>query len=287
MLEAIGLDIGSTRTKLVDCGNEGRDYVRFDLYDPDEERPFTPEMADEMARCIRNLGYRRIGVTGAGATTFAGAAKKFLHVTVVMSEGDPLTREIAMQTAGIKSLCRRQGEPLPNEFTLVTIGTGVSYTLASLYGQRVFPIGNPIGGGFITGVTGLTPDFIADFGKTHSHGDLLMKDRFPEKAGQLVGEFVLASYGDMGRESIIKPASTAAKCVATQVIRDLMVMGMIPDWKPSWPVVFAGTPVDRYELLRGWLTEYCESIGLPHRYVSDSAHAGALGAYELACAKNP
>ncbi|MEY4723259.1 MAG: Fumble [Candidatus Parcubacteria bacterium] len=288
MLEAIGLDIGSTLTKTADEEPRRDIGLRLELFDGESEvRPLTSDQAMEMAQVLTLTGYARVGVTGVGAEMFAEAARAFPELTVVLPDGDAFTREINLQVAGLRSLARRLSAPLPDTFLLIGIGTGVSYTKASTAGNVPFPFGNPLGGGSLPALIGSLPPYEDSF-DPEAHCDLLMKHRYAALEGTLQGEFVLATFGNAKpdrRGRITVDANSAAKAVATDVIRDLLMMSMIPDWSPfGLPIVFVGTSVDEMPALRHWLSAYCTKLGLPHLYFQGSAYAGAIGAYEHAIA---
>ena len=294
----IGMDIGSTLTKFAQ--GTSLDDVELNL-DVLRTGPFTHKNAVDHLQAMKESGdVDWVAVTGSGANIFREAARKFPDVPIVPHTRyeTEIERELRVQVEGVRLLAEREeGLPLPEAFTLVSVGTGTSYTLVDDKETiRPFPIGNSIGGGTLDGFSlvppssGIPMDWkgldCKDESLFEQHGDILMKDRFPELADGPTGDFVLSSGGNIGWRTGGLQWVTLAKLVATQVARDLLLMQMMTDWKWTGPVVVIGMPVDAYPVVNYWLKKKVGMVapffGAEFRFIEGSVMAGALGAYKTA-----
>ncbi|HTK05478.1 MAG TPA: hypothetical protein VL500_07870 [Candidatus Eisenbacteria bacterium] len=268
-----GIDLGTTAVKIA-WRNEDASHGFLSL-----------DHDDDIAGRLAGMGITKLRSTGIGGRPPAG-------FDASGPSGDPIEDEIAVQADGVRRLFGLQDGPR-GDFLLVSIGTGTSYTLVPKEGTpRRFPIGNAIGGGFIAGVAAMQMIDITEIeesAKKGSHLDLLVKDLLPSKAGTLEGEFVVSHFGKLGdprfvperldRESdpVDDHCATIVHCAAVTVIRDALILGMIPGFAAD-DIVFIGTPVAKLTALRGHLERFAAMLGRRAHFPERGEYAAALGA---------
>ncbi len=155
---------------------------------------------------------------------------------------------------------------------------------------RRFPLGNAIGGGFIAGLAAWQAVDLSAIDEFASRGrlrDALIKDLVPAKDGTLEGEFVVSHFGKgeimgarvhpEGGHPLVDYCATVVHCAAVTVIRDVMLVGMIPGFAAE-DVVFIGTPVAKMMALRGHLVRYAAALGKNAHFPENGEYAAALGA---------
>jgi hypothetical protein len=286
----IGLDIGSTLTKIVIQNDSEPSGSEFQLDTARNSNVFGFSDAEELicwlTDTLRNKdGGYSIGVTGTGAPLFMKVAQRYPDLAVATLDGDAVQCELRLQMAGARGLARRQGSALPEDFLLVGIGTGTSYTFVEGENIRPYHIGNPMGGGTLLGFGGGMMDSDnADL--FERHGDIHMKDRLPELAGSPFGELVLSSGGNLPNKAEALDWVTNAKNVVTDIAIDILKFGDMEKWQVKGPLVFVGTPVDEYPVFHHWLKKVFSQLhaltGREYRILEDASFAGAYGAYLLA-----
>jgi pantothenate kinase len=244
----------------------------------DEQFASTADMSrDELIAALAKDGITSIHATGIGDT--AG----FERFELKRASGDPIVREKYFQADGVRELLNR-GVGCPDGFWLVSIGTGTSYTMVAGRTFKPYPIGNPIGGGTLAGLSayfGATDP--ADFDRLASVGktlDILFKDRMPELAGTVQGEYVISHFGKATAQSSREDmCATLVAEVAVQITRDLLDKSAAFGFEPQGDVVFIGTPICRLTSLKRRLEVYARGIGVKPHFPVGSEYAAALGAY--------
>lgn len=240
---------------------------------------------EELEERLADLGVMRLRYTGIGGAMPPGYPASG-------PPDDPIADEIALQADGAKRLFGWQDGP-QGDFLLVSVGTGTSYTLVPASGEpRRFPIGNAIGGGFIAGLAAMQ---VLDVSEVEGHAsrgaplDLLVKDLVPAASGTLQGEFVVSHFGKIGvprftpeeladgADPLDDLCATIVHCAAVTVIRDVLVLGMVPGFAAD-DVVFIGTPVAKLASLRGHVARYASALGKRAWFPEKGEYAAALGA---------
>ena len=220
-------------------------------------------------------------------------------LVIIRHTGDPITNELQIQAKGARKLLELEGKSI-DDFLLVSIGTGTSYTIVRGDEVGPFPFGNGIGGGFIEGIMQLAraplsvlndPELLEEGGMFYrAIYDKLVKEVMPETAGTFRGELAIAHFGSVptGMVSNDNVGATVLNCVATTVIRDIIKLGMMPDWKPPKTIVFVGGVTGRFPAMRTMLEKYSKVLteNLPsweHQIIfpKNGEFAGALGALEF------
>ncbi|HTM68346.1 MAG TPA: hypothetical protein VL426_03535 [Candidatus Binatia bacterium] len=241
--------------------------------------------ADEVAVALVANGVTHARVTGIGGWPSSD------RIEITRCTDDPVADEIALQADGARKMFGR--DLPPGGFLLVSVGTGTSYTMVPAEGRQVrFPLGNSIGGGFIEGLGLLQGLDVGEIGPLAEQGtplDLLVKHLVPSKAGSFEGELVVSNFGGVANPGLIGYAhaseggriedicATIVHCAAVAVIRDALILGMIPGFAAD-DVVFIGTPVAKLAPLRGHLGRYAASLGKRAHFPEKGAYAAALGA---------
>ncbi len=202
---------------------------------------------------------------------------------VITSDGDPIETEVLLQAEGTKKLLELSNTNI-DDFLLVSIGTGISYTYVSKDKTERFPIGNSIGGGFFYGLGKLFgaknfKEMIALAEKGTSL-DLLVKDKLTEKEGTFQGELVIANFGKAENESKKEDLyATLLSTIAITVTRDVIIRDMTEKFQKTQNVVYVGSIVSSSLKLREYLEKYSGLIGKSAYFPEKGEFALALGAY--------
>lgn len=266
----------------IDCGTSLTKFAWFDqgrLRLVSSADADIPSVLDEM----KAAGVARARVTGIGRPWETDG------IAFSMTSDDPVADELALQSDGVRRLL--PGFADDGDFLLVSIGTGTSYTLVPAAGEpRRFPIGNAIGGGFIAGLAAWQAADRSSIDGYASRGeprDIRIKDLVPAKAGTIEGEFVVSHFGKdqvmgarvlpQGGHPLDDYCATVVHCAAVTVIRDVLLLGMIPGFEVD-DVVFIGTPVAKMRSLRGHLSLYAQALGKRAYFPENGEFAAALGA---------
>lgn len=257
-----GIDRGTTLTKFA-----WLDDGRLQLFSTANARP--ESILDEM----RAAGIVRARTVGIGQGPAASG------IIEERASGDPIADEIALQAAGVRRLL---GDAAPEEFLLVSIGTGTSYTFVTKDGTERHPLGNAIGGGFIAGLAKLLRVDVrqveANAAESPSSLDLLVKDVLPSAMG-MQGEFVVAHFGKDAPDdelSVRRACASLLRTVAVSVVRDLMLFGM--QRRMPADAVFIGSTVSTFRTLREHLGNYAPFAGLVPHFPPRGEYAAAIGA---------
>ncbi len=269
----------------IDCGTS---HMKAVWRQADDLHAFASSSdGDDIVACLARHGIMQARLTGIGPAPALG------RIAAVRCAADPIEDEIALQADGARRLLAGTPGTPEGDFLLVSVGTGTSYTLVPKDGPpRRFPIGNAIGGGFIAGLAAMQAleiDRIDDLARRGTALDLLVKDLVPAAAGTLQGEFVVSHFGKLGipRFTPEAPAdgadplgdicTTIVHCAAVAIIRDVLILGMIPGFAAD-DAVFIGTPVAKMVALRGHFARYAAGLGKRAHFPENGEYAAALGA---------
>lgn len=235
-----------------------------------------------IVRQMEDEGVRSINVAGIGfSERHYGLFNGFELKT---NQGESIDNEIALQAEGARRLLGNEGLQV-KAFLLVSVGTGTSYASVTEAGVVRFPIGNSLGGGFISGlgkVLGVRDyETMAINASLGTPLDLLVKDVLPEKAGSFEGELVIANFGKAASGGLsLNAYASIVSTVAVAIARDVVVLGMIPNFQVPSDVVFVGSTVSRTPALRDMLARYTQLIiGKKPQFPKDGEFALAIGAY--------
>lgn len=281
-----GVDIGSSCLKMVIGDGEALPQYSSRDFDINKDGLVTDEELRQVSHTLVAREVTSVSLTGTGARRLSRIVRMNSDIFVLCPEGDVLSHEITLQTQGVRQMLRERGD-VYEEFMLVAIGTGTSFTRVSDGSVRLFEPGLSVGGRFLSNNAaslGIATQDIERYAKAGKDGDLLMKHvdptiRFPKS------EFVVASMGRLGNGIEFTPENAIAgfvKTVATLIIGHLLSIQVAPDWKWRGPVVFIGTPVAKCEPLRDWLHLFSTGIGHRALFLDKGNYAGALAAYHEA-----
>lgn len=266
-----GLDLGTTFTKAVVCDSKYNNMYRF-LSTKDLSRE---QFLDKLKECQVNT----VTATGINLKGYN------LPYPLQVHTGDAITNEIYFQVKGIKKLMSFDGIEADN-FLLVSVGTGTSYTMVGTHGHSQLPLGNHLGGGFIQGMgralllgsddshlfENLNRCAYNHLGKGRTTPDIMVKDVI---AGS-TSEFVLASCAHLsdasGQE---ETAYGLLNAVAVAIIKDLMMYSMAGMFATKNLVFIGGAMGIGLEAL---FEKYSEMLGFVPHFVNRSEFAGAMGA---------
>jgi len=238
---------------------------------------------EEIAKQLSADGVRRVHRAGIGYSD--DCAGYFKNFEVRTAEGDPIENEVRLQAEGTRRLLENDGYQ-GDSFLVVSIGTGTSYTLVTKDGATKFPIGNSLGGGFINGLGQVlgASDYndLATRSTESMPLDLCIKDMIPNRAGTFEGELVVANFGKGKSDSEKSSAyASAISTVAVATIRDVMLLGMIPNFQPPKDIVYVGSTVARTLVLKNLLQVYSAAIGKTPHFPEHGEFALAVGAYHM------
>lgn len=270
-----GIDFGTSLVKAVWMHGEGYKFVST------ADGPL-----DEIVQQMKNDQVRELHIAGIGYSK--DSYEQFGEFELRVKEGDPIENEVMLQSGGAKRLLEIEGYPLP-QFLLVSMGTGTSYTLVTKEKATKFPLGNSLSGGLIQGlgkVLGAANyEEIARLAACGTPLDLLIKDMIPEKAGTFEGELVVANFAKGSVDSEKKDAyATIMSLVAVATIRDVMLVGMMPNFQVPEEVVFIGSTISRTPTLKNLLEMYSTMIGKKPYFPVHGEFSLAMGAYQMGSA---
>lgn len=285
-----GIDFGTTLTKVAwrkADGTYGFDSTgrQDDSACWSEDDVATPR--ELVTATLSREGVTRLRATGIGERWLKGFA-------IAETEGDPIEDEIRLQADGVRHLLGSCGGMKtygrPDSFLLVSVGTGVSYTRVVQEKVERFPYGNAIGGGFIAGLARLLGiNDVSDVrfvDANHVPPDLLVRDVLTHLGGTPLGELVVAHFGKISPDGALPSSSEAMAsvlhCVATSIIRDVIMMGMMEKYAPPGPVVFIGSTVSAFPVLARHLSRYAAMIGADAKFPDNGEYAAAIGALHAA-----
>src|SRR3989344_1390796 len=263
-----GVDFGSSLVKVV--WKENNSYQYLSTVDCSLKK-----IAYSMAQAdVTQINVAGIGYSPERAKEFSSYGMK-----VKVFEGDPIKNEIDLQAKGTRQLLEQK----INNFLLVSIGTGTSYTLVQGENSTKFPFGNSLGGGFINGLGKVLG--AANYKELATRSlegvslDLHIKDMIPEKAGTFEGELAVANFGKGNTDSEKAGAyKSIVNTVAVATIKDILVMGMIPQFQVPSDIIYIGSTVSHTPLLLNILQAYSFAVGKTPHFPKQGEFALALGA---------
>ncbi len=279
-----GIDLGTSLIKMITGANEHDRNPLVNPYGFSGQDLFEDNNAQKLASKLADEGIKTVCLTGSQAERFAPIAAA-AGLNVHASELSAVDHELHMQAQGVRQLLAEQGRD-PNEFLLVSIGTGTSFTLITKDADpRQFIPGLSIGGRTLERlalIRDVQPHRIGSLAMYGKDPDLLMKHLYPD-AGMLKGQFVLATMGRLGADdepqTIENYCYGLIKMIATVTMGHIMIIRQVEGFKWDGPVVFIGTPVNEYRLLQSLLLKFCAATGMTALFPKNGNLTAALGAY--------
>lgn len=260
-----GIDFGSTLTKAA-WKTDKLNYAST-----------ADKSLEEIFELLRKDDITKIYATGIGKHEVTKDFKLFTF------GGDQIETEVELQAEGTKKLLKLQNTNI-EDFLLVSIGTGISYTYVNKDKIERFPIGNSIGGGFFYGLGKFfgAKNFkeMIDLAEKGTSLDLLVKDKLPEKEGTFQGELVIANFGKAESNSKKEDIySTLLSTIAITITRDVLIREMTDKFQKTPNVVYIGSIVSSSLKLREHLEKYSGLIGKKAYFPEKGEFALALGAH--------
>jgi len=268
-----GIDFGLTLTKAV-YEKDGFQFLST------SEKPL-----EQILKELKEAGTQKITRAGQGYKESFNAL--FDGLEVKTPDGDPIKSEIELQANGARKLLELDGRTI-DEFLLVSIGTGTSYTFVRPDGATHYPFGNPMGGGFIRGcarILDLSPTHLARRAERGKPADLLFKHALPQTKGTPEGELVISHFANITEDTpSTDVCASVINTVATLITRDIMMLDSFPHQKPKH-VVYIGSTMELMPSLQKKLELYQPFIQKELHFPNHAAYALALGAY-IHCTKS-
>jgi len=261
-----GVDLGTTLVKAAwmrDCQYQFASTADSSLED----------IAKRMKReSVTDLSLAGINVT-------ADRLKSLSDFNILPQDEQTVEAEITTQSSGVKELLKMAGSNLEN-YLLISIGSGTSYTTVNGNQTIHEQPGNPLGGKTIEGL-GLVfgaknYQEVVEWATRGTPADLFYKDIFPSLNGTMKGEFVIAHFGKADASTKKEDlCASAINTVAVSVVCDLL---RITNKTPS-NVLYIGSTVSRTPPLTAMLRAYSQGFGYQPHFPQNGEFALALGAY--------
>lgn len=276
-----GVDIGTSLTK-----------VAWGLEDGRYQFASTAEWdADVLVKTLREEdGVTDVFLTGNGKQRIDWHEEGF---RVSRMAGRQLGSEFIMQANGARRLLPLMDVEADN-FLLVSIGTGTSYTFVTKDEIEPFRLGTAVGGGLIMGMShpDHEPEDIDRLSRPGKVQDLLIDD-IVSGAAELPGWATVAHFGKMREHLRSDPQhqllhgdryATTMNMVALLVLRDIALLKMIKGEHAPQQAVIIGSTVSRFARLEELIDNHVEKwfpFGIipPTLVLESGEYAGAVGAY--------
>ncbi len=261
-----GVDLGTTLVKVVWMNNDQYQFAST-----------ADSSLEKIAKRMKKDRVTDLALAGINGT--ADRLQSLSNFTILPQDEQTVKTEITTQSSGVKELLKMTGSNLEN-YLLVSIGSGTSYTTVNPNQTIHEEPGNPLGGKTIEGL-GLVfgaknyPE-IVEWAARGTPADLFYKDIFLCLKGTLKGEFVIAHFGkaDASTKKEDLCASTI-NTVAVSVVCDLL---RITNKTPG-NVLYIGSTVSRTPPLTAMLRLYSQALGYQPHFPQNGEYALALGAY--------
>jgi len=220
-----------------------------------------------------------VGLTGSGAAS------------IQQSLGCPATvvNEFSAWAAGARRLLAVAGDPPPDRYLLVSLGTGTSIQLIEGASARRIG-GTALGGGTVLGlgrlITG-AKDFkqLCDLAARGSRRgvDLLLSDIYQGGDTPLADEMTAANFGKLARDPTAraKPSDAAAGIIHLVAENVGLIVGQAASANGVQRVFLGGTTLVDNPLLATAVSGVLSAFGCQARILPDGEFTGALGAIEL------
>ncbi|MBT5022070.1 hypothetical protein HOK51_06675 [Candidatus Woesearchaeota archaeon] len=270
-----GIDFGTTFTKAV-----------WKAKDKDEYR-FYSTAENQLEEIINQMKADDITQIYAAGINYKCAKKLKKEFKIIKNGEDKIQNEICLQVDGVRKLLNLKNKNKTlDEFLIVSIGSGTSYTLVRENKKLKFPFGSCIGGDFIKGLSTTygSNDYnkmlkLANKGKSL---DIKIKDLLPNKKFTFEGNLIISCFGKATNESKLEDIyHSIINCVAVSTIKDILVMNMIPKYVIPKNIVYIGSTIPNSPLKK-LLSKYTLFIGKKAHFPKKPEYALAMGAYQQA-----
>ena len=272
-IAAIGIDFGASRTKIAHRGGEK----------PEEFRCFPTGALSEVTAWARSQGAIPIGLTGAGAASFADQAGIAGHIV----------DEFTAWAMGSRPLLRRAQLHVEEPFVLVSLGTGT--TVLRVETDSVTRVGGTsLGGGTLMGLAALIcdcRDFDALCGLAakgdRREVDLVLADLYPPEHSPLPGEATASSFARIAVSEAAASADIAHRAAGLMGLLGEQIgelASAIARAEKLQDVVFGGSALRNNPILTGLLQIMVAMHGQRAHVLPDGEYAGAMGALLAATA---
>jgi len=268
----LGVDVGASLVKMAIRGRDGtlemRAFSRTELAQiPDEVAALAPDS---------------VGLTGGGGA----------ELVERLPPGASIENEFSAWGAGSRTMFRRGGgDPLPDRFLLVSVGTGTSAILVTAdAADRVG--GTALGGGTVAGLSAALvgtadPAELAGLAAAGDRArvDLQVADVYPVGERPLLGEINAASFAKLA----LKPEGP--KPEPGDLVRAIMglvgenialICGGLAVFSKVDRIIYGGTTLDDNPVIGDLLRAIAPAHGCTASILPDGAFTGAVGAMELA-----
>lgn len=259
----IGVDVGSSLTKMAFRGNSGA--VRYEL--------LGRSAYDHVVEIVNRVQPKVLGLTGGGATQLAARlGGRAVEVNEFTAWG-----------TGANHLLR--GRQKLSAYLLVSLGTGTSVMLVE--GKEVRRLGGTaLGGGTILGLGAalLQETSFVDTCSLAAQGtrdsvDLLVRDIYSDADCPLKGDLTAASFGRLARQDSAPPRQDMAAAIMRLVGENVtLIAGGHARHLGLDRLVFGGSTLRNNPALTTVLTEVAALLGLKAYFLTNGEFAGALGA---------
>jgi len=272
----LGADVGATLAKLAIRRGDGGLELRL-----------IPTAAiDQVAREIRSLSPKRVGLTGGGASQLAE----------LLAVDETPAAEFDAWATGARALLRLDGRSAPERFLLVSVGTGTSAMLVAETGT-VRVGGTALGGGTVAGLATVlvgTSDFDA-IARLALEGDrrrvdLLVRDIYPSGERPLPGDLNAASFARLARnppEQVQDPRDLAHAIMGLVGENVALICGGLAGAAGVGRIVYGGTTLRHNPAITDILRALAPAHACEATILRNGEFTGALGALELAATAGP
>lgn len=180
-------------------------------------------------------------------------------ILVGINADQNIAREIKLQIQGSKALTK-----LPKKFVLISVGTGVSYTIVNNNKINKLALGNSLGGGFLLGMSKICgfKDF-NDLVKQAEYGDYKKVDLYFK-------DLIIANLAKLNKKT--NKADLAAglmNIIAITIYKDMMLYKLDKE-----KIYFIGTTLNNNSCLKKLLKKYLKNS----HFIKHGEFATALGA---------
>lgn len=263
-MRKIGIDAGGTLTKVA-YQEDGHMHVKT----------FSNQKQEEMLQWLQLIAPEaELCLTGGRS---AGLQKNLQQKITQIDEFQAIAE-------GTKFLLHEEKSTCPEEFILVSIGTGTSiFHVNSERSERL--LGTGIGGGTLMGLGNLltvTNDFhelveLAAEGDT-AMGDFLVKDIYEAQEAPLLGELTAANFGKAATKTALPSDDFMASLVRMIGETIILLSSQAAAAHQVKKIVFAGSTLDGNKPLRDVLSSFREILPYEPVFLEKGAYAGAVGA---------
>lgn len=241
-----GIDIGSTLIKI--AFQKGKQVKLVSSAD---------YSISQLAKILKKNKITQANIAGIG-----NLPKEFKFLKINRNK-DLIKNEIKIQVKGLKKLNNK----LPKNYILVSIGTGISYTVVKGKSVRKISIGSSIGGGTILGLSKVLG--FRDFDQLVE----LANQGNAKKTDEWYGDLIVGNLANISQKTAKKDlAAGLMNLIAITVYKDLMLYKL-----DKQKIIIIGSTLKNNKCLKRLLKKYIKNT----YFITNSEYATCLGALEL------